>query len=149
MNGNREQGLQGNSNHVGEHSDDLDDSEDGSSSSSESVDSEVPDDYVNEPQPVYPQCAFPIVDVKRKIQFNWEVKNEISSNIACHQFSGNTKLHWKAIGLNGLARRKTESEYFMLMDVPITSITDGPSILSMTNQSVQRDPRKRGGDFSK
>jgi hypothetical protein len=61
--GNREQGLQGNSNHVGEHSDDLDDSEDGSSSSSESVDSEVPDDYVNEPQPVYPQCAFPIVDV--------------------------------------------------------------------------------------
>ncbi len=147
--GNPGQGLQESSNHVGEHSEDLDISEDGSGSSSESVDSEVPEGYVNEPQPFYTDYVFPIVDVKRKIQLNWEVKNEISSDIACQPYTASTKLHWKAIGLNGLARRKTESEFFLLMDVPITSIAEGQSILSMTNESVGRDARKRGGDFSK
>ena len=147
--GNPGQGFQESSNHVGEHSEDLDNSDGGSGSSSESVDSEVPEGYVNEPQPFYTDYVFPIVDVKRKIQLNWEVKNEISSDIACQPYTGCTKLHWRAIGLNGLARRKTESEFFLLMDVPITSIAEGQSILSMTNESVGRDARKRGGDFSK
>jgi hypothetical protein len=122
-------------------------SSDGSGSSPESSDS---DDHAVQPQPVYAEFAFPIVDKKRKIKFDWEVKNEVASNVAPSLHLGTTKLHWKAIGLGGIARRKTELECFMLMDVPIaTPNSHGLSILSMTNDSIRTAKSKRGGDLTK
>jgi hypothetical protein len=120
----------------------------GSGSSPESSDNDQ--DHVVQPQPVYEDFQFPILDKKRKITFDWEVKNEVASNIAPSLFMGTTKLHWRAIGLAGLARRKTELECFMLMDVPIsTGTVHGPSILKMTNDSIKAAKSKRGGDLTK
>jgi hypothetical protein len=120
----------------------------GSGSSPESSDNDL--DNVVQPQPVYEDFQFPILDKKRKITFDWEVKNEVASNIAPSLFIGTTKLHWRAIGLAGLARRKTELECFMLMDVPISTPTvHGPSILKMTNDSIKAAKSKRGGDLTK
>jgi hypothetical protein len=122
-------------------------SSDGSGSSPESSDN---DDHAVQPQPVYEEIAFPILDKKRKIRFDWEVKNEVASNVAPSLYLGTTKLHWRFIGLGGLARRKTELECFMLMDVPIATPTShGLSILSMTNDSIRDAKSKRGGDLTK
>jgi hypothetical protein len=122
-------------------------SSDGSGSSPESSDN---DDHAVQPQPVYEEISFPILDKKRKIRFDWEVKNEVASNVAPSLYLGATKLHWRTIGLGGLARRKTELECFMLMDVPIATPTShGLSILSMTNDSIRDAKSKRGGDLTK
>ncbi len=119
----------------------------GSGSSPESSDN---DDHAVQPQPFYEEFSFPIVDKMRKIRFDWEVKNEVASNVAPSLYLGTTKLHWKAIGLGGISRRKTELECFMLMDVPIATPTShGLSILSMTNASIRAAKSKRGGDLTK
>jgi hypothetical protein len=128
-------------------SDNVSSSDAGSGSSPESSDDE---DLIIQPQPVYPEFQFPILDAKRKIRFDWEVKNEVASNVAPSLYTGTTKLHWKTIGLAGLARTKTELECFMLMDVPISTPTvHGTSILSMTNDSIRAAKSKRGGDLTK
>ena len=128
-------------------SDHASSSDAGSGSSPESSDN---DDHGVQPQPVYEEFAFPIFDKKRKIRFDWEVKNEVASNVAPSLYLGPTKLHWRTIGLGSLARRKTELECFMLMDVPISTPTvHGPSILKMTNDSIKAAKSKRGGDLTK
>jgi hypothetical protein len=129
-------------------SDNVPSSDAGSGSSPESSDNG--EDYINQPQPVYREFQFPILDTKRKIRFDWEVKNEVASNVAPSLYMGTTKLHWKTIGLAGLTRTKTELECFMLMDVPISTPTvHGTSILSMTNDSIRAAKSKRGGDITK
>ncbi len=128
-------------------SDGVEDSD--AESEASAVSSEDDDDLHVAPQPVYPAFSFSVHDVKRKIDITWEVQNEVTSNVAPSPFSNETKLHWKAIGLGGLARRKTELECFMLMDVPVTLNVDGESILSLTNASIAQDAHKRGGALTK
>ena len=126
---------------------DVEDSD--AESEASALSSDVDEDVFVAPQPVYPPFVFPVHDVKRKIDISWEVRNELSSNIANSPFSAETKLNWRVIGLGGQARQKTELECFMLMDVPVTIDVDGLSILSMTNAAISLDPHKRGGALTK
>ena len=66
-------------------------------------------------------------------------------------YSAETKLLWKAVGLGGLQRKKTELECFMLMDVPVTRTFGGTDcILDMTNAAIDKDPNRRGhGNLTK
>ena len=50
---------------------------------------------------------------------------------------------------NSSTRPKTELECFLLMDVPVSSLVEGQSILGMTNASILADPHRRGSDLSK
>jgi hypothetical protein len=102
------------------------------------------------PQPVYPEYCCPILDKKRKVQINWDVQNVVSSDVAANSFVGSTKLNWRTIGLNNSSTRpKTELEYFLLMDVPVTALVNGQSILGLTNAAIREDPQRRGSDLSK
>ena len=66
-------------------------------------------------------------------------------------YSAETKLLWKAVGLGGLQRKKTELECFMLMDVPVTRTFGGTDcILDMTNAAIDKDQHRRGhGNMTK
>ncbi len=111
--------------------------------------SEADDDDSVAPQPVYPEFSLTVHDEKRKIDILWEVRNEMSSNIAQSPYQTETKLHWRVIGLTN-NRQKTELDCFMLMDVPVNiANVDGHSILSLTNASIATDQRRRGGDLTK
>jgi hypothetical protein len=98
------------------------------------------------PQPVYDDdFTVPVWNAKRKINIEWKVKNSIASDISAQPFSGETKLLWKAIGLGGFHRKKTELECFMLMDVPIDKNQgDQASILALTNAAIDNDEQRRG-----
>ena len=130
-------------------SDDNDEEDDDSELSPQSSDSEDEHRILLQ-QPVYPEFTFPIHDKKRKIQVTWEVQNVVSSDVAANPFTGQPKLNWRAIGLsNSLTRPKTELECFLLMDVPVSSLVEGRSILGMTNASIRADAHRRGSDLSK
>lgn len=130
-------------------SDDNDEEDDDSEMSPQSSDADDEHRIVPQ-QPVYPDFTFSIHDKKRKIQVVWDVQNVVSSDVAANPFTGQTKLNWRAIGLsNSSTRPKTELECFQLMDVPVSSLVDGQSILGMTNASIRADPHRRGSDLSK
>ena len=121
-----------------------------SDGSEEPQSSDVDDVNIVGTQPVYPEFSFGMVDRKRKIEINWKVENVVSSSVASNPYLGETKLNWRSSGVS-VQSPKTELDYFLLMDVPVTQKLFGDaSILTLTNEAIEADPNRRGkGNMTK